>query len=343
MLKSFFSRGWVAGLAVLALVNAPRAQAGQIQYKSVIPDPTWVVHVDADALRKTTVGIAFLEELSKPEMQAKMDIFQGIFSFDPRKALHGLTLYGASLEPSDGVALIYADVDAGRITALADLAGDHHSFTNKSYVIHTWVDPKDREKNPDAERTYATVYEGKVVVFARKESRLMEALSVLSGEKPGLKNRGLFPKPDAESTFTVIQAAARKFDFPDADGHAAIFKLAKSASLQVGESKSNLMATLALVADTEDNAKQISVIAQGLLALASLQGDKGDIAKFMKAISITREGETVAVNLKLAEADAVSMIKSAPGLEKEEKGDKDDKGDKGNKGEKVEKTDKGEK
>lgn len=329
----------LGGLLSFALVNAPSAQAAQFNYQSVIKDPDWVIHVDADALRATAVGRALLEQLDKPELQAKFDIFQGIFSFDPRKSLHGLTLYGASTEAADGVALIYADVDAARLSALADMAGEHHTLTNKGLTIHTWVDAKDREKNPDAERTYATVFESRIVVFARKESRLMEAIDVLNHTKPGLKEGGLFPKPESSSTLTVIQGAARKLNVSEAGPQAAMLKNAKTASFQMGEAGSNLVATLSVTAETEDAATQMSVIAQGLLALASLQADKGDAAKIAKAIAITREGETVSVRLKLPDGDAVNMIKSIDKAEKEAKTEESAKPEKSEKPEKAKKAD----
>jgi len=93
---------------------------------------------------------------------------------------------------------------AGRISPVSTI----HSPTKARSFIPGSI-PRTVKKNPDAERTYATVYEGKVVVFARKEiapdaGRWM----FLSGAKPGLKKSGAcFPKPDAESTLTVIQAA----------------------------------------------------------------------------------------------------------------------------------------
>lgn len=82
-----------AACLAAALVGA---QAAPLEPATVINGPLWVLHVDTDALRPTTVGQYLLAEMEKPEAQQKFAAFQSIFSFDPRRELHGLTLYGAA-------------------------------------------------------------------------------------------------------------------------------------------------------------------------------------------------------------------------------------------------------
>ena len=91
-------------------------------------DPTWVLHLDCDALRPTAIGQFLLAEMEKPEAQAKFAAFQSIFNFDPRKQLHGLTLYSTGKAPEDGVLLVYGDFDADRLVTLAK-AGEGLSET----------------------------------------------------------------------------------------------------------------------------------------------------------------------------------------------------------------------
>jgi len=87
------------------------ASAAPLQQTDVAASPAWLLHLDADALRPTAVGQYILDEMDKPAARARLAIFQLIFSFDLRTQLHGLTLYGSSPAPEDGVLIVYADFD----------------------------------------------------------------------------------------------------------------------------------------------------------------------------------------------------------------------------------------
>ena len=100
----------------------------------------WVLHVDCDGMRPTAIGQFLLAEMDKPEAQAKFAAFQTIFNFDPRKQLHGLTLYSTGKAPEDGVLLVYADFDPERLVTMAKAAKDYQSTTYKQHVIHNWID-----------------------------------------------------------------------------------------------------------------------------------------------------------------------------------------------------------
>src|SRR3954464_8825215 len=77
--------------------------ATQLQRADVAANSIWVLHINCDTLRPTAIGKYILAELEKPEAQAKLAVFQNVFSFDLRTQLHGLTLYSGGSTPQDGV------------------------------------------------------------------------------------------------------------------------------------------------------------------------------------------------------------------------------------------------
>src|SRR3954466_16025633 len=95
-----------ACLAILGLA----AVGGPLQRADLPADPSWVIHADFDGLRPTAIGQFILAEMDKPEAQAKLALFQSLFSFDLRTQLHGVTLYSSGDAAEDGVLLVYADV-----------------------------------------------------------------------------------------------------------------------------------------------------------------------------------------------------------------------------------------
>lgn len=281
--------------------------AAPLQRGDVMQQPLWVVHIDADALRQGVLGRHILDELERPEAQKKFAAFQAIFSFDPRKALHGVTLYGGSKEAEDGVLLVYADFDAARLTTLAEGAEDHHVASHRQYAIHNWLDANRPTRHGAKARTYAAI-RGNCVVFAQKEARVAETLDVMDGLKPNISANGDFARLGSGPAF--LQAAARRIDLPEGDPNAAVFKRSKMVSLTVGETQQQVQATLTLEAETEEIAGNIEAIGRGLLGLLTLQKEKPESVKLAQALSLQRAGSSVVVNLALPAGELIEILKA---------------------------------
>src|SRR2546430_15767239 len=133
-----------------------QVSATQLQRADVAADSVWVLHVNCDALRPSAIGKYILAELEKPEAQAKLSVFQNIFSFDLRTQLHGLTLYSAGKSPQDGVLVVYADFDADKLVTLAKAANDSQNSTHNGHTVYNWVDDK-KKHHAEKQRVYATI------------------------------------------------------------------------------------------------------------------------------------------------------------------------------------------
>ena len=72
-----------------------------------------------------------------------------------------------------------------------------------------------------------------------------------------------------------------------------------------------LIAVVALTANDEESANNITQMAQGLLALVKMQKDNPQAAKFTDALSIKQEGNVTTASIKIASADLIDMAKSA--------------------------------
>ena len=285
------------------------AQAAPLQRADVIATPAWLLHLDCDRLRTTAVGQYILTEMDKPEAKAKLAAFQGIFDFDLRTQLHGVTLYGSSPAPDDGVLMVYADVNADRLLLLARAAKEYHSHPYHQHVIHSWLDDKKPAKNGLKPRVFAAL-QGHRVIFAQREDRLAAALDVLDGATPNLAAGRLFPSLGLPGTPNVVEAAAGKLNLPDGDPNAALMKLAQSVQLQVGEQQQQCLGTLTLLTDNADVATHVVAIAQGLLALAKLQISKPESVQLANAVTLQQDGASVVGHLALPAADLVKIIQA---------------------------------
>src|SRR5262249_52752656 len=151
----------------------------------VAGQPAWLVHVDFDALRPTTLGKLILAEMDKPEAQSKLEAFQSVASVDVRTQLHGATLYGAAASPEAAVLMLYSDFDSDRLVSLAQAAQDSQETKHKDHTIYNWIDDKKKANNGVRPRIYAAIH-GKRVLFGQREDSVAKALDVLDGTAANL-------------------------------------------------------------------------------------------------------------------------------------------------------------
>jgi hypothetical protein len=296
----------MAGCLLAAGFNVP---ANQIQRADVAANSAWVLHVNCDTLRPSVIGKHILAELEKPEAQAKLSVFQNIFSFDLRTQLHGLTLYSAGSSSQDGVLIVYADFDADKLVTLAKVANDSKSSAHNGHTIYNWVDDK-KKHHGEKQRVYASI-QGNRIIFGQRESAVAQALDVLDGSVPNLSLAKAFPQLGVAADTSFLAGAARKLDVSQADPNVAIFRLSKSVRLQVGEVQQHLVGTLTLEANDDGVATSMMAIAQGMVGLLKLQKDKPEAAKFLQAIALKQDGASLVLTIDLPTDDVVGAMKAS--------------------------------
>jgi hypothetical protein len=294
--------------AFLAAASLPTV-ATPLQRADIPADPAWMLHLDVDGLRPTAVGKFVMDELDKPEAQAKLSAFQTIFNFDFRTQLHGLTLYATGTNPEEGVLVVYADFDAGRLVTLAKSAQDYDSTEYKKHVIHHWMDDKGKSKDGSRPLVYAAI-EGKRIIFGQKQQAVSRALDVLDGATASLASTKNLPDMGVSAGKYIVEAAARKLDVSSSDPSAAIFRLSKQVRLQIGQTGAKVGGVLTLEAADDDVAGNIVMIAQGMLALLKLQKEKPELLKIADALALKQDGPRVVVNLTLSSDDVLDLMKA---------------------------------
>lgn len=140
--------------AVIVLGLSPLLNAGPLDLKQISGDAKWVVHVDMDSLRESTV-VQKAHELAEPSHRETRDralAIAGLFGANPRQHLHGITLYGGMLGKPEGVMIVHSDFNRGLLEGTIKLA----------------------------------FYRTNVLVVGSTEDELERGLDVLDGKRPGL-------------------------------------------------------------------------------------------------------------------------------------------------------------
>ncbi len=313
------------GFLVVALIvwSGFGTSAAPLKRSDVGAEPVWVLHINCDALRPTAVGKYLLSEMQKPDVEPQFAAFQGFFSFDPRKQLHGLTFYSTGNATNDGVMLCYADFDPGRLVALAKSARNSQITNYGNHVIYSWLDERTAIGKGKI-RFYASI-EGNRVLFGEKRSRVEKALDVLDRAQSNLSDSKAFPQMGAEGDANFLEAAARKIEIPGATSTAALFRLASAMDFQLNESNHVVTANLNFHATTEDVARQAVVAVQSVAALAKMQSEHPEAGKLAQVLSVKRDGSLVVATLAMPEVEVIDMLKAAAEKEDPKKADKERK------------------
>lgn len=298
----------MTGCALVVCYPSPKTHGAPLQAADVPHEPAWVLHLDLDAFRQTTLGQHFLAELEKEDHRKKLTAFQAMFRFDPRTALHGLTLYNVSKAQEDGVLLVYADVDATQLTALAQGANDHQTLAHGSHTIHHWVDDK-RPRTPEGPaRTYAAIYQSRIVLFGQRPERLIQALDILDRKQPNLTTNTRLASAVPQNAFLV--GVARGGALPGNDPQAAVFRQSHLVTLSLTEITQQLRGRLTLETVSEEVATQVENVVRGLIGLLALQ-QKPEVQKFVRALSVERSQSRVSLDLTLPVQELIQQMQTA--------------------------------
>jgi hypothetical protein len=296
-------------LAAAACLPSNPLFAGPLQRADVASEPSWVLHLDCDVLRSSSLGKFIAQELEKPEAKNKLDAFQAMFNFDPRTALHGISLYGLDNNPDGGLLIAYADFDAARLQNLVKGAKEYQSSTHRSRTIHSWID--EHKKSPDgaSRRMYGAVA-GNRVIFAQQQSRLTGALDVIDGFSPNLSGTKAFSSMGQASSGKILQGAVRKITVPEGNPNAALVKLSEEIRCEVVETDGNMIANMNLLAKDPEVAGHMNSIAQGLLSLVKMQTDKPERVKLAERLVLKQDGSALNGTLTIPTAEILTHLKA---------------------------------
>jgi len=298
----------LTGCALVGCLPCLQTHGAPLQTADVPHEPAWVLHLDLDAFRQATLGQHLLAEMEKEEHRKKLAAFQAVFRFDPRTALHGLTLYSVSKAQEDGVLLVYADVDAAQLTALAQGAKDHRTLAHGTHTIHHWVDDK-RPRTPEGPaRTYAAIYQSRIVLFGQRPKRVMQALDTLDRKQPNLTTNARLVSAVPQNAFLV--GVARGGALPGDDPQAAVFRQSHLVTLSVTEATQQLRGRLVLETANEEVATQVENVVRGLIGLLALQ-QKPEVQKLVRALSVERNQNRISLDLTLPVQEIIQQMQAA--------------------------------
>ena len=255
----------VLGMAMAVVLGlAAIGRAEPIELKQVAADAKWVMHVDVDALwASPVVQKAYRKGLEMhPDAEKKMDMVCGMVGMDPRKDLHGVTVYGKDTNKEHGVMIVHANVNQTLLLAMVAKAPDHKATSYGSYELHSWTH---KGWKKESHTVTGVFYKPNIMVFAGCDEAVKAALDVLDGKSAGITGK---ESPLAGRTLPGSIFVARASAI-DPKTRCPVLKQAESFRVALGENKGESFYRARLVMKSTEAVDQVKAITEGFRALVT--------------------------------------------------------------------------
>lgn len=299
----------IALVAFVLLGAAAMASADPLDGQRVARDAKWMVHVDFAAVKRTELARYVAERwLVHPDAQKSLRDAREAIGLDPIEDLVGLTFYGRSYRPEDGVVLIEATGNRDRLAAFLKQQPGYTTVGHREHTIHRWKEAEGQQ----GERSLAgAIYGDRLLVVGRSESLVREAIDVLDGMAPCLAGQegSLSVQPPAGTSVMVV---ASDFEEVDAPFKSPILRQSRRIALAMGEAEGTAFLWGEVHARSEESAEQIRSVVEGMIAMLRMQfADYPDVLELLRPLAVTVSGERVTAQWRGPSREALSRMVEA--------------------------------
>jgi len=293
-------RMFLVAIGLMLAMGAPLS-AGDVDEHSVAADAKWLVEVNLDAARESTIGKAFRAAVLKNDKaKQRLEAAGKAMGLNLAKDIHGLLLYDRRFVHERGVAIIRADADIERLTAFVEKLPDYKKTDVNGRPFHTFTHKKhNRPGHP-----VTVCLHDKGIVMGRDASDVATAVKVLDGKSPSLMSVNsplgrMNTSREASPPGTILHVRAVGLDEQTVPFKSPIVRQSKSFVMEAGESDGKAFARASLTADSSEVAQQIKAVVEGYIAVAKLQcGDNEEAKKMFRAAKVSVDDDVVTVHWK---------------------------------------------
>jgi hypothetical protein len=287
-----------------ALSYAVTAQAEPLDAARVPAKAVWLMHVDVDAARESTV----LKKMEKrmlekhPHLEPMMAMGAGMIGMDIRKDLHDVTVYGLDTDKHNAVMIVHAKADRKKLEAMVEKAKDHVTSDHRGYTLHGWTHKGWRQS--EGKPVVGAFYDDSTMVFARTKKQVEQAIDVLDGKSDGLGEKSPLAGRVRPGTILVGRASA-----VNPDTKCPVLKEAEGFRVAMGEHEGQSFYRALLEMKSAESAEQAKTVTEGMVALGSLSfGGEPAAMKLVQGVESMTRGDTCLISWDAKAEDVWTVV-----------------------------------
>ena len=278
-----------------ALAAGFSARADGLKQEFVPANARWVLHLDAEAFRKSRIGAMIVEDkaeskLRQVEQDAKIDLD---FSFNKITAI---TAFGPMVgEQKDGVMVVQTK---------ADVRGDLEKLIGFKEQNGNGEPPVSRitangvEIYKIGEELNLLQAKPGIWLLGKHRESVQAAREVAMGKEAALKDAPFVNYPAMTNGFFFLAFADTGTAGSKLPAQAQILQKAEGGRLAIGEQADKLLINVALRVKDAKTISEMQQLAQGLVAFVKLaQADNKDLMALVNGANVTTNENFVGVDL----------------------------------------------
>ncbi len=276
--------------------------AAPLDLSRVAADSKWMMHLDMDAARDSTIVQRAYERATKmhPHAENMISIFSGMTGMDPRKDLHDVTVYGFDTDKRNAVMIVCADAKREFLNKMVEKAANHKKTEYRSYTLHSWTQkgwPRGWSGS-----VVGAFFKDSIMVFARTEAGVQAALDLLDGSSTkSVRATGSMLAGRTRPGSIMI---ARSVEV-DPDTRCPVLKQGSAFRVALGESSGSFFYRAQLDMKNAAAAGQVEDVVKGFIALAALKyGSDENATKLLADLGVETDGNACKISWN-APADGV--------------------------------------
>jgi hypothetical protein len=287
------------------MVWAAFAQAGTLQLGEVPADAKWVAHIDVDAMRASAVMQKFYDECLAGRVPSRLlDKMAQKCGMDPRRELHGLTLYGTKFVPGHGVLMLRAEMDESVLLEKAKRAPKYRTIQYRDYDLHSFMFTK-RGKQRELAGAFP---KAGVLVLASSPEMVKSALDVMDGQSASLQGTDS-PLAVKVPRGTMFLARASGIHESQAGARYPVCAQLDRLNYAEGQHQGQWFGHLAITATDEDAAAQVEAGLTGLKAIFELSlASAPKLQQMLDQVKTRRQGKVVRCDFEAPLKEVVQAV-----------------------------------
>ena len=267
--------------------------------------PKWVLHLDVETLKKSSLGKQILSELASDESQRHLAAFEARAGFDPRIDLDGVTAYGTGDSEDTSLAMLEGKISLDRLKTRAMRQPDFRAVRHAGADLYRWTETTSTR----AQKVYGAALGTSTVVAGQSLRLMLATLDLHAGKGSSMKGQALLSGLENERGALLV-AAANLQSLQGVNPQSEMFQLVRTAKLILREDSNRVLGTLSLDTDRPESALQVQTFVQGFIAIAMFsQRDNPEQAELARTLSIRTSGAQVFVSMNAAPEQVMLLLR----------------------------------
>lgn len=296
----------VPGLVMLlGSVGGLPAWAAAVDLATVPADAVWMMHLDMDAARDSTVVTRMYDRAKAmhPQLEAMMAMAVGMTGMDPRKDLHDVTVYGRDTDKRNAVMVVRAKANREFLEKMVEKARDHRTMEHGDRTLHSWTHGGRKGKG---ETVVGGFQADDRMVVARSAEAVKAAMDVLDGAKPAYREGPLAGRVKPGSILVARAAAV------DPDTKCPVLRQGRGFRVAAGEAEGRSFYRAKLEMKSAEAAGQAEDVVDGFVAMVKLRwGGDDEAMKLLAGLKTELDGDTCTITWDAAADDVWKAVDKA--------------------------------